>query len=74
MVPQQLPLAMESDKPVERVIHPMALGTAESTTGKGSEDLVVPNSEDENESDGSEVTAGEVQAPFDLARFAFKPR
>jgi hypothetical protein len=74
MVPEQFPLTMESDKPVERVIHPMALGTADSTTGKGSEDLVVPNSEDENESDGSEVTAGDVQAPFDLARFAFKPR
>jgi hypothetical protein len=72
--PRQLPLSMDSDKPTERVINPMALGTADSTTGKGSEDLVVPNSEDENESDGSEVTAGDAQADFDLARFAFKPR
>jgi len=72
--PRQLPLSMDSDKPAERVVNPVALGTADSTTGKGSEDLVVPNSEDENESDGSEVTAGDAQADFDLARFAFKPR
>lgn len=65
IAPQQQHLVMDGDEPVERVVHPMAPSTTNSTTVKGSEDLV-PNSEDENESEGAEVTTEDVQAHLDL--------
>jgi exonuclease-1 len=74
MIPQQQLSAMGGDEPGERVVRSVLPRTTKSTTVKGSEDLVVPDSEDENESDGSEVTAGDVQAHLDLTKFAFKPR
>jgi exonuclease-1 len=72
--PQQQILVVEGDEPVERVVHSMAHGTTSSSTLKGSEDLVVPNSEDENESDGAEEPVGGIKVQLDLAKFVFTPK
>jgi exonuclease-1 len=71
LAPRQQILVAECDEPVENNVHPTVPRTANSTIVKGSEDLVVPNSEDENESDGVEETVRGVQAHLDLAKFAF---
>jgi exonuclease 1 len=71
--PQQKLLVAGGDEPVERVVHSMP-GTTDLFTAKGSEDLVVPDSEEENESDGAEETVGGIPAQLDLARFAFTPK
>ena len=71
--PQQLlPIAVAES--FEKFAHPAVLSTTRSSTFKGSEDLVVHNSEDENESDGAEETVGGGQAYLDLARFVFTPK
>ena len=71
--PQQLlPIAV-AESP-ERFAHPTVLSATSSSTIKGSEDLVVHNSEDENESDGAEETVGGAQAHVDLAKFVFTPK
>jgi exonuclease-1 len=71
--PQQKLLMADGDEPVESVLHSMP-STTHVSTAKGSEDLVVPDSEEENESDRAEETVGGIPAQLDLARFAFTPR
>jgi exonuclease 1 len=70
---QQHPV-VKGDEPAQTIAHPAALNTVNPSTLKGSEDLIVPSSEDENESEGVEVTIGGSQVPLDLAKFAFTPK
>ncbi|PYH98256.1 exonuclease [Aspergillus ellipticus CBS 707.79] len=41
------------------------------TPSQGSEDLIIPDSEDDEESEGSKVASGEGRASFDFRRFSF---
>lgn len=70
---QQHPV-VKDDEPAQIIAHPAALDTINPSTLKGSEDLIVPSSEDENESEGVEDTIGGGQVPLDLAKFAFTPK
>jgi exonuclease-1 len=65
---------VEGGESAQIITHPAALNTVDSSTLKGSEDLIVPSSEDENESEGVEDTIGGSQAQLDLAKFAFTPK
>lgn len=71
-VSQQQQPVVKSDEPAQTITHPAALNTVNPSTVKGSEDLIVPSSEDENESEGVEDTIG--GSPLDLAKFAFTPK
>ena len=73
-VSQQQRPVVKGDEPAQTITHPAALNTINSSTLKGSEDLIVPSSEDENESEGVEDTIGGSQVPLDLTKFAFTPK
>jgi hypothetical protein len=73
-VSQQQHLVVEGDESTQIIPHPAATNAINSSTLKGSEDLIVPSSEDENESEGVEDTIGGSQAQLDLAKFAFTPK
>jgi hypothetical protein len=70
---QQHPV-VKDDEPAQIIAHPAVLDIINPSTLKGSEDLIVPSSEDENESEGVEDTIGGGQVPLDLAKFAFTPK
>jgi hypothetical protein len=74
LVPQQQHPVVEGDESAQIITHPAVLNTINPSTLKGSEDLIVPSSEDENESEGVEDTIGGSQAQLDLAKFAFTPK
>jgi len=73
-VSQQQHLVVEGDESTQIIPHPAATNAINSSTIKGSEDLIVPSSEDENESEGVEDTVGGSHAQLDLAKFAFTPK
>ena len=72
--PQQRLLEVEREESVESVVQSATASTLDSSTLKGSEDVVVPSSEDENESNGAEETGGGIQVHLDITRFAFTPK
>lgn len=73
--PQQRLWAAGNNELFESNVQPLAPGASHSTKVKGSEDLVVPSSDDERESDGAEEeTLGQIKTHLDLAKFAFTPK
>ncbi|PWY92652.1 PIN domain-like protein [Aspergillus heteromorphus CBS 117.55] len=52
----------------KRAVDPVKNGP---TPSQGSEDMIIPDSEDDEEPEGSKVSSGEGRASFDIRRFSF---
>lgn len=74
VAPQRHILPVDTDGQGEDVFHDSAPSISNSSTLRGSEDLIVPEREDDNESDGEEETVGGVQRHLDFTNFAFTPK